>query len=113
MDANMSVSITEFLMDYRAAKNKDEEALAISKAFEKVHIEQALKMSETKKEVMDEVNPKDLLTRQEFHREMQHYATKEEMSSTINTAKWQVIVVILFTFCFSVLTPILLKHFGT
>lgn len=113
METIVPFSISEFLTDYKAARNKDEEALAISKAFEKVHVEQVSMVEKNKKEVIDEVNPKELLTRAEFHQEMAHYATKKDLETAkmgiigwVLLGVWAPIIVF-------ILTQGILKHLGS
>lgn len=133
-----TMSITEFLTDYKNAKNKDQEALAISKVLEKVHSEQEARIAENKKELLEETNLKDLAikdgfraefsnyptkedlrnelsrypTKEDIKNELSHYPTKADLANAISTAKWQVIGVVLSIFIFSLLIPIVLKHMG-
>lgn len=74
-------SAAEFMEQFKKTKTKEEEALAIVRAFE--HIQEDNKTLATKADIKD--------LRQELKQELTHYATKKELVETVSIAKWQVI----------------------
>lgn len=84
-------SAADFMEQFKKTKTKEEEALALVRAFE--HMQE-----DNKRTITEEVNNKDLATKADINllrQELTHYATKKELVETVNhavnTGKWQVI----------------------
>ncbi len=108
-------SSADLLVQYKSSKNKEEEALAIVRAFERFAEDQKLKMQENEMKVLQEINSKELATKADIaliRQELTHYATKKELVETVNhavnTGKWQVIGAV----AAMLFAEVALRHFG-
>lgn len=120
MSRTVHLSISDFVTDFKNAEHKDEQALVISKAFEKVIAEQEVVKREIKQQLKEEINFQDLVTQRYLsdqdlvtkdYLEKELYKNKLELIEYISQQKWQLASLIIGVAILFPVIQLIYKHF--